>query len=100
MIEWTLKKVIGTKNERELKKTWPKVARINAFEPQMQALGTADLPAYTARLKEEVAKGRPLDDVLFEAFALVREAARRAIGQRHFDVQLIGGMFLHQGCIA
>src|SRR5450631_98351 len=100
MIEWTLKKVIGTKNERELKKAWPKVARINALEPQMQALATAEFPAYTTRLKEEVAKGRPLEDVLFEAFALVREAARRTIGQRHFDVQLIGGMFLHQGCIA
>jgi preprotein translocase subunit SecA len=100
MIEWTLKKLIGTKNERELKKTWPKVARINALEPQMQALATAELPAYTARLKQEVANGRPLEDVLFEAFALVREAARRTIGQRHFDVQLIGGMFLHQGCIA
>ena len=100
MIEWTLKKLIGTKNERELRKAWPKVARINELEPKMQALGTADLPAYTARLKEEVSKGRPLDDVLFEAFALVREAARRTIGQRHFDVQLIGGMFLHQGCIA
>jgi preprotein translocase subunit SecA len=100
MIEWTLKKVIGTKNERELKKTWPKVARINALEPKMEALATAELPAYTARLKDEVAKGRSLDDVLFEAFALVREAARRTIGQRHFDVQLIGGMFLHQGCIA
>jgi preprotein translocase subunit SecA len=100
MIEWTLKKVIGTKNERELKKTWPKVARINALEPQMQALATSELPAYTTRLREEVAKGRPLEEVLFEAFALVREAARRTIGQRHFDVQLIGGMFLHQGCIA
>jgi preprotein translocase subunit SecA len=100
MIEWTLKKLIGTKNERELKKAWPKVARINALEPKMEALATAELPAYTARLKEEVAKGRPLDEVLFEAFALVREAARRTIGQRHFDVQLIGGMFLHQGCIA
>jgi preprotein translocase subunit SecA len=100
MIEWTLKKLIGTKNERELKKSWPKVARINALEPKMEALATSELPAYTARLKEEVAKGRPLEEVLFEAFALVREAARRTIGQRHFDVQLIGGMFLHQGCIA
>ncbi len=92
MIEWTLKKLIGTKNERELKKAWPKVERINALEPKMAALTTSELPDYTARLKEEVAKGRPLDDVLFEAFALVREAARRTIGQRHFDVQLIGGM--------
>jgi preprotein translocase subunit SecA len=100
MIEWTLKKIIGTKNERELKRAWPKVARINALEPKMQALSDEDFPRETARLKQEVANGRSLDDVLFEAFALTREAARRTIGQRHFDVQLIGGMFLHQGCIA
>ena len=60
----------------------------------------SDFPRETARLKQEVANGRPLDDVLFEAFALTREASRRSLGQRHFDVQLIGGMFLHQGCIA
>ncbi|MBX7097334.1 MAG: preprotein translocase subunit SecA [Myxococcaceae bacterium] len=100
MIEWTLKKIIGTKNERELKKAWPKVARINELEPKFKALTDPELPQYTTRLRQEVANGRPLDEVLFEAFALVREAARRTIGQRHFDVQLIGGMFLHQGCIA
>jgi preprotein translocase subunit SecA len=100
MIEWTLKKVIGTKNDRELKKAWPKVARINELEPKMQALKTEDFPRETARLKQEVANGRKLDDVLYEAFAMVREAAKRTIGQRHFDVQCIGGMFLHQGCIA
>src|SRR4030095_15643758 len=100
MIEWTLKKIIGTKNERELKRAWPKVARINALESRMRELRDEAFPAETARLKQEVANGRSLDDVLFEAFALTREAARRAIGQRHFDVQLIGGMFLHQGCIA
>jgi preprotein translocase subunit SecA len=100
MIEWTLKKIIGTKNERELKRAWPKVARINGLESKMRELANEAFPAETARLKQEVANGRPLDDVLFEAFALTREAARRTIGQRHFDVQLIGGMFLHQGCIA
>ncbi len=100
MIEWTLKKIIGTKNDRELKRAWPKVARINALEPRMRELSDEAFPSETARLKQEVANGRPLDDVLFEAFALTREAARRTIGQRHFDVQLIGGMFLHQGCIA
>ncbi|MFZ5469040.1 MAG: preprotein translocase subunit SecA [Myxococcota bacterium] len=100
MIEWTLKKIIGTKNDRELKKAWPKVARINELEERMLALGDEDFPAQTARMKQEAANGRPLDDLLFDAFALVREAARRTIGQRHFDVQLIGGMFLHQGCIA
>ncbi len=100
MIEWTLKKIIGTKNDRELKRAWPKVARINTLEPRMRELADEAFPGETARLKQEVANGRPLDDVLFEAFALTREAARRRIGQRHFDVQLIGGMFLHQGCIA
>jgi len=100
MIEWTLKKIIGTKNDRELKRAWPKVARINALEPKMQALSDDAFPRETARLKQEVANGRPLDEVLFEAFALTREASRRSLGQRHFDVQLIGGMFLHQGCIA
>ena len=100
MIEWTLKKIIGTKNDRELKRAWPKVARINALEPQMKALPDDAFPRETARLKQEVANGRPLDEVLFEAFALTREASLRSLGQRHFDVQLIGGMFLHQGCIA
>ncbi|MBI3183502.1 MAG: preprotein translocase subunit SecA [Myxococcales bacterium] len=100
MIEWTIRKLIGTKNERELKKAWPKVARINELEPKMRALSDAELPALTARLRQETANGRPVEDTLFEAFAVVREGARRTLGQRHFDVQLIGGMFLHQGCIA
>ncbi|WP_375771991.1 preprotein translocase subunit SecA [Archangium gephyra] len=100
MIEWTLKKIIGTKNERELKKTYPKVARINELESKMRALKDEDFPAATARMKQEVQNGRPLDELLFDAFAITREAARRVIGQRHYDVQMIGGMFLHQGCIA
>ncbi|HET9450534.1 MAG TPA: preprotein translocase subunit SecA, partial [Aggregicoccus sp.] len=100
MIEWTLKKIIGTKNERELRKTGPKVARINELESKMRELRDEDFPAATARMKQEVQNGRPLDELLFEAFALTREAARRTLGQRHFDVQLIGGMFLHDGCIA
>ncbi|OJH40945.1 preprotein translocase subunit SecA [Cystobacter ferrugineus] len=100
MIEWTLKKIIGTKNERELRKLEPKVQRINALESKMRDLKDEDFPAATARMKQEVQNGRPLDDLLCESFALVREAARRVIGQRHYDVQLIGGMFLHQGCIA
>src|SRR5262249_60278317 len=98
MIQWTLRKLIGTKNERELKKAWPKVARINQLEPQMQALKDEEFPARTQRLRTEVKDGRPLDEVLFEAFALVREAARRTIGQRHVDVQLIGDSCLHQRC--
>jgi preprotein translocase subunit SecA len=100
MIEWTLRKLIGTKNERELKKAWPRVARINELEPKMRALKDEEFPQQTQRMKQEAQNGRPLDELLFEAFAVMREAARRTIGQRHFDVQLIGGMFLHQGCIA
>jgi preprotein translocase subunit SecA len=100
MIEWTIKKLIGTKNERELKKTRLKVVRVNELESKMKLLKDEDFPSETARLKQEVANGRSLDDVLFEAFALTREAARRVIGQRHYDVQLIGGMFLHEGNIA
>ncbi|NPC75720.1 preprotein translocase subunit SecA [Corallococcus sp. AB004] len=100
MIEWTLKKLIGTKNERELKKARLKVARINELEGRMKALQNEDFARETARMKQEIANGKPLDDLLFEAFALTREAASRVIGQRHYDVQLIGGMFLHEGCIA
>ena len=100
MIQWALKTIIGTKNDRELKKAWPRVARINELEPKMRALTDEDFPRETARLKQEIANGRKLDDVLLEAFALVREGSRRSIGQRHYDVQLIGGAFLHEGCIA
>jgi preprotein translocase subunit SecA len=100
MIEWTLKKLIGTKNERELKKSRQKVIRINELESRMRELKDEDFAAATARMKQEVQNGKPLDDLLFEAFALIREGARRVIGQRHYDVQLIGGMFLHEGCIA
>ncbi|MBJ6761739.1 preprotein translocase subunit SecA [Myxococcaceae bacterium JPH2] len=100
MIEWTLKKLIGTKNERELKKARAKVIRVNELESRMKALSDEDFPRETARMKQEIQNGRSLDDTMFEAFALTREAARRVIGQRHYDVQLIGGMFLHEGCIA
>jgi preprotein translocase subunit SecA len=100
MIDWVLKKIIGTKNDRELKKAWVQVARVNELETKMRGLGDGDFVGQTARLKEQVANGRTLDDVLPEAFAITREAARRTLGQRHYDVQLIGGLFLHQGCIA
>src|SRR5260370_34790777 len=95
MIQWTLKKLIGTKNERELKKAWPKVARINELEPKMRALKDEEFPAHTKRLRQEAQNGKPLDELLFEAFALVREAPRRTLGQRHFDAQLIGRTCLH-----
>jgi preprotein translocase subunit SecA len=100
MIDYVLKKVLGTKNERELKKLRPMVARVNELEPRMKALAADDFPRLTGKWKEEVAKGRTLDDLLPEAFALVREAGVRSLGMRHFDVQLIGGAVLHSGKIA
>ncbi len=97
--DW-LTKIFGSKNERELKKLWPVVDRINSFEPAMKALGDAELKAQTLRFKERIEKGETLDDLLPEAFATVREASVRTLKMRHFDAQLIGGMVLHQGKIA
>ena len=101
MVDYFLKRILGTKNERELKKIRPSVARINELEPRMKALSDADFPRLVGEWKEQVQqKGRSLDDLLPEAFALVREAGIRALGMRHFDVQLIGGAVLHSGRIA
>src|SRR6476659_7808857 len=100
MINTLLAKVIGTQNERELKKLRPIVARINELEPTVKGGTDADLRAKTAALRERVRQGATLDDLLPEAFAVVREAGRRALNMRHFDVQLIGGMVLHGGRIA
>ncbi|MDP2011765.1 MAG: preprotein translocase subunit SecA [Phenylobacterium sp.] len=90
----------GSSNDRKVKAMTARVAKINALEPQMQALSDEALRAKTAEFKERLAKGQTLDQLLEEAFAVVREAARRVLGQRHFDVQLVGGMVLHQGGIA
>jgi preprotein translocase subunit SecA len=100
IVDTLLAKVFGTQNERELKKLTPAVARINELEPSIQALSDEDLRARTPQLRERVAAGESLDDLLPEAFAIVREAARRALQMRHYDVQLIGGMALHHGKIA
>ena len=100
MIDALLAKVFGTKNEREVKAMRPKVAAINALEPQMQQLSDAQLTAKTPEFKQRLANGESLDDLLVEAFAVVREGGRRALGMRHFDVQLMGGMALHSGKIA
>jgi len=97
--DW-LTKIFGSKNERELKKLWPVVDQINAFEPSMKALSDDDLKAQTLRFKERIEKGETLDELLPEAFAAVREASVRTLKMRHFDAQLIGGMVLHQGKIA
>ncbi len=101
MFDYVLKKIVGTKNERELKKVRPLVARVNELEPRMKALAPEDFPRLVAEWKEQVQqKGRPLDELMPEAFALVREAGVRALGMRHFDVQIIGGAVLHSGKIA
>ena len=95
-----LTKVFGSKNDREVKRMQPVVDRINALEAGMQAMSDEDLRAQTGRFRERLANGEPLDDLLPEAFAVVREASVRALKMRHFDVQLIGGMVLHEGKIA
>ncbi|MGH7406523.1 MAG: preprotein translocase subunit SecA, partial [Candidatus Methylomirabilales bacterium] len=100
MLQKILSKIVGTKNERELKRLTPRVAEINALEPAMRALSDAELRARTPGLKERLARGTPLDDLLPEAFAVVREVGRRVLDMRHFDVQHIGGMVLHEGKIA
>ncbi|MDO1510447.1 MULTISPECIES: preprotein translocase subunit SecA [unclassified Neisseria] len=94
------KKVFGSRNDRLLKQYRKTVAKINARETEMQALSDKALQAKTAEFKERLAKGETLDDILEEAFAVCREASRRVLGMRHFDVQLIGGMVLHNGKIA
>ncbi|MGV1014683.1 MAG: preprotein translocase subunit SecA, partial [Methyloceanibacter sp.] len=93
-------KVFGSSNERKIKKYWPLVAKINALEPEVEALSDDELRARTEAFRARVRQGTSLDDLLPEAFATVREAAKRTLGQRHFDVQLIGGMVLHEGRIA
>ncbi len=93
-------KIFGSSNERRLKGYRPQVAAINALEDEVAKLSDADLKARTEKFRAEIAGGKSLDDLLVPAFATVREAAKRALGQRHFDVQLIGGMVLHEGNIA
>ncbi len=100
MIPSLVRKIVGSKNEREVRRMQPVVDKINAFEPAMAALTDAALQAKTAEFRQRLADGTPHDDLLPEAFAVVREAGKRVLGMRHFDVQLIGGMVLHAGKIA
>ncbi|WP_436010696.1 preprotein translocase subunit SecA [Phenylobacterium sp. LjRoot219] len=90
----------GSSNDRKVKAMQARVSRINAFEPKLQALSDAELRGKTDEFKARLASGASLDDILEEAFAVVREASKRTIGLRHFDVQMVGGMVLHQGGIA
>jgi len=100
MIGAILKKLIGSKNDRELKKLHPLMAHINDLESGIKDLADQQLRAKTFEFKERLDRGEALDDILAEAFAVVRETSRRTLGERHFDAQLIGGIVLHRGTIA
>ena len=100
MIDAILAKIIGSHNERELKKIQPQVERINSLEPAVEGLSDAQLKSKTTEFKSRLEEGESLDEILPEAFAAVREGSRRTVGMRHYDVQLVGGMVLHQGKIA
>ena len=100
MFRWLAQKIFGTKNKRDLKRLQPYASAISEQEPQIQSLSDDQLRAKTAEFKEKLGQGASLDDILIEAFAVVREAGKRTINMRHFDVQLMGGVVLHQGKIA
>ncbi len=100
MLSFIAKKIFGSVNERIVKSLAVDVSKINALEPQISALSDEQLKEKTAEFKERLAKGATVDSLLHEAFAVVREAGKRVLNMRHFDVQLIGGMILHQGKIA
>src|SRR5216110_3480433 len=100
MIGALARKFFGSANDRRVKGYQSRVNAINALEPELAALSDEALKARTGEFREKIANGTSLDDLLIPAFATVREAAKRTLGQRHFDVQLIGGMVLHEGKIA
>src|SRR3989338_669077 len=95
-----LEKIFGSESGRALKEIQPIVSKINALESVVSALKDEELKAKTDEFKQRLSSGETLDEILPEAFAVVREASRRTLGQRHFDVQLIGGIVLHRGGIA
>ncbi len=100
MLNTILTKILGSQNERELKRIQPMVGQINELEEGLSPLSNEELRAFTQKFREAVSGGQSLDEILPEAFAVVREASRRTIGLRHYDVQLVGGVFLHHGKIA
>ncbi|MAE72593.1 MAG: preprotein translocase subunit SecA, partial [Bdellovibrionaceae bacterium] len=100
MFSKILQNMFGTEHERQIKKLQPIVDQINALEPQLEGLSDEALVAKTAEFKNRLNEGATLDDILPEAFAVCREASKRVLGMRHYDVQLIGGMVIHQGTIA
>ncbi|MBI5811011.1 MAG: preprotein translocase subunit SecA, partial [Deltaproteobacteria bacterium] len=100
MLNLLLKKVFGSKNDREIKRILPLVDKINAFEPGLSSIPDEAFTGLTASFKERLSGGEDLDEILPEAFAAVREVAKRRLNMRHFDVQLIGGVALHEGNIS
>jgi len=100
MFKWIINKIFGTSDERALKKLRPLVAVVNDIEPRLQNLTDGQIRAKTAEFKEKLSQGAKLDDILAEAFGVVREMSRRKLAMRHFDVQVLGGMVLHKGMIA
>ena len=100
MLGAVARKLFGSANDRRIKGYQPRVQAINALEAELSKLSDDELRARTADFRKQLAEGKTLDDILVPAFATVREAGKRTLGQRHFDVQLIGGMILHEGGIA
>src|SRR5579863_1890214 len=100
MIGAVARKLFGSSNDRRIRQFRSRVAAINALEPEIEKLSDEELRARTEDFKKQLAEGKTLDDVLVPAFATVREAGKRTLGQRHFDMQMIGGMVLHEGKIA
>lgn len=100
MVKWLIQKIFGTKNERDLRELQPYAIAINELEPHIQKLSNDQLRQKTAEFREKFSQGASPDDLLIETFAIVREVARRTVNMRHFDVQLMGGVVLHQGRIA
>src|SRR5258706_13921315 len=97
MLDTVLKKIFGSRNQRLLKQYRRQVAAINELEPNIQALSDADLAGRTADFRQRAANGEALDALLPEAFAVGREASKRVVGMRHFEVEMMGGLTLHQG---
>lgn len=100
MIGSLIKKIVGSKNERELRRIQPLVDKISQLEPNISPLSDDQLRAKTSEFKGRVERGESIEEILPEAFAVVRETAKRTLGERHYDVQLIGGIVLHEGKIA
>src|SRR5438876_8435610 len=100
MLDTIVKKFVGSKNDREVKKIEPIIQKINSLEPQTSSLSNDQLTDKTSEFKQRLSHGETIEDILPEAFAVVREAGKRILNMRHFDVQLIGGYALHQGRIS